>query len=377
MTLMSSDSRFALNAVCPYFTMFPLEYPMRALRFARLRGFKRPLICDPYCGRGTTIFAARLRGLPAYGVDIAPVAVAIARAKLAVTDTEEVMNLVEDLLDECRAVTVPAGEFWDLAFHESTLAMLCRIRHALFKRRSSGAASMLRAIMLGGLHGPRAKTEEGASYFSNQMPRTFSAKPAYAVKYWRRKRLYPQPIDVCAVIRKRLTRAFNSHLPLPSTAPADVKCADSRLASAFERIDGRITHVVTSPPYYGLRTYSQDQWLREWFLGGPSYVDYDVDPGLNHGSPELFSRSLAHVWNNVGDNAASRIQLYIRFGGIRSRKTSADEILRDSLQYSRHPWRIITRRPAATAASGKRQALQMLATHGPVEESDYVVGLAY
>ena len=28
---MSADSRYALNAICPYFTMFPLEYPMRVL----------------------------------------------------------------------------------------------------------------------------------------------------------------------------------------------------------------------------------------------------------------------------------------------------------------------------------------------------------
>lgn len=374
--LMSADSRFALNAVCPYFTMFPLEYPMRALRPARVRKLKEPLICDPYCGRGTTIFAARLRGLPVYGVDVAPVAVAIARAKLAVTGTEEVMDLVDELLSECRTVAIPTGAFWGLAFHEETLKVLCRIRRALFSRRTSAPASMLRAIMLGGLHGPRAKTEEGASYFSNQMPRTFSAKPAYAVKFWRRKKLDPQAIDVRAVIRKRLTRALKFHLPLPNTAPADVKCADSRFARAFDRVDGQITHVVTSPPYYGLRTYSQDQWLREWFLGGPSYVDYAAEPGLDHGSPELFARSLARVWDNVGKNAADDIQLYIRFGGIRSRSTSAEDILRDSLSYSTHPWRIITRRAAATAEHGKRQALQMLATDGPIEESDYVVGLA-
>ena len=48
--LMSYEPRYALNAICPYFTMFPLEYPMRAFASAaiailqiadRLRSFLR------------------------------------------------------------------------------------------------------------------------------------------------------------------------------------------------------------------------------------------------------------------------------------------------------------------------------------------------
>ena len=34
--------------------------------------------------------------------------------------------------------------------------------------------------------------------------------------------------------------------------------------------------IVTSPPYYGLRTYVSDQWLRNWFLGGADRVDYSL-----------------------------------------------------------------------------------------------------
>ena len=372
---MSSDRRYALNAICPYFTMFPLEYPMRVLAPARLRTFKKPVVCDPYCGRGTTVFAARLRGIRAYGMDVAPVAVAIARAKLSATNAHDVMSLVVELLVECPIAPIPTGIFWNLAFHEETLAVICRIRRALLNRRSSDPVAMLRAVMLGAMHGPQPKTKEQGSYFSNQMPRTFSAKPDYAVRYWKRMRMRPQRIDVRAVVRKRLERVLAHHLAPALTTPVDIKCSDSRFAGAYNRLDHKITHVVTSPPYYGLRTYSQDQWLREWFLGGSESVDYSVQPGLNHGSAELFAKSLARVWNNVANHASERIQLYIRFGGIRSRRTSAEAILRTSLEHSKYQWRIITRRAAATAEHGKRQAVQMTATNDPIEESDYVVGL--
>ena len=40
---------------------------------------------DPFCGRGTTNFAARLKGLPTIGFDSNPVAVAIAQGKLVDT----------------------------------------------------------------------------------------------------------------------------------------------------------------------------------------------------------------------------------------------------------------------------------------------------
>lgn len=372
---MSADPRYALNAVCPYFTMFPLEYPMRALPREQLRTYRSPLLCDPYCGRGTSLFAARMRKIRAYGIDVAPVAVAIAQAKLATTTTEAVLNLFDAIMEEQPSARVPPGLFWDWCYERETLDELCRVRQGLLRRRSA-AAAMLRAVMLGGLHGPRAKTKDGAAYFSNQMPRTFAAKPDYAVRFWRKRRREPSRVDVRAIVKRRTERAIHEEMPPARTEPADVQCADSRQCGAFARIDGKITHVITSPPYYGLRTYSQDQWLREWFLGGPSYVDYGTGPGLDHGSPEAFAKSLAQVWDNVGRHAAERIRLHVRFGGIRSRNTSAEDILRQSFEESEYDWRILTKHPAATANGGKRQALQMQTAHDPVEEHDYVVRLA-
>ena len=45
-----------LNSVCPYFTMFPLTFPYKVLINAK----RTDIVCDQFCGRGTTNFAARL-----------------------------------------------------------------------------------------------------------------------------------------------------------------------------------------------------------------------------------------------------------------------------------------------------------------------------
>ena len=69
----------ALNAVCPYYTMFPLDFPLGVLT---RRSRPKQWVLDPFCGRGTTAFAARLLGLPSIGLDSNPLAAALAAAKL-------------------------------------------------------------------------------------------------------------------------------------------------------------------------------------------------------------------------------------------------------------------------------------------------------
>src|SRR5688572_12086939 len=163
----------SLNAVCPYFTMFPLDFPLAVLkRFRR----KRIRVFDPFCGRGTTIFAARIRGKECYGFDSSPIATAIARAKLAESSAEDVISLAESLLLDDSRVTVPKGEFWKWAFAPETLRQICILRKRLMHLRSE-TADVLRAVCLGALHGPLTKAVETRSYFSNQMPRTFASKP--------------------------------------------------------------------------------------------------------------------------------------------------------------------------------------------------------
>ena len=99
----------ALNGICPYYTMFPLSFPLRQLKNAR-RG---DWVIDPFCGRGSTNYAARLYGLPSMGVDVNPVAAAIAQAKGVSATPQEVISVCERILvsgEEPKSV--PEGQFW-------------------------------------------------------------------------------------------------------------------------------------------------------------------------------------------------------------------------------------------------------------------------
>ena len=360
----------ALNAICPYFTMFPLEYPLGVLKQYRKAN---PVVMDPFCGRGTTLFAARKLGLAVRGIDSSPIAVAIARAKLAVVDTVNVLELAKRYMEEHARVAVPDNCFFRAAFHPSVLVNVCAIREGLLRvRRETDTTVILRAAMLGCLHGPTGKTPERRSYFSNQMPRTFSSKPDYSVRYWMEKQLVAPEVDVIKVLERKLRRLDSPQL-LQTGVLTDARRGDSRVAASLPPAFRDFSVVVTSPPYYGMRTYVEDQWLRNWFLGGADHVIYGKSTQLQHAGFESFAVSLGKVWKNMARTTAEDLDMHIRFGIIPSAKVDAKALVRASLEDSGVQWAEVSVRSAKTAASGKRQADHMAAGSAAAIEYDFHV----
>ena len=257
--------------------MFPLDFPLNILK---RRARRRDYVLDPFCGRGTTNFAARLLGLNSLGVDSSPVATAITASKLVETTVDNILAEARAILAGREACQIPKGEFWQWAYHPTVLNALCQFREAFLKECSSTRLA-LRGIVLGALHGPKQKTV--ASYFSNQCPRTYAPKPAYATRYWQSRGMLPDPADVLAVIERRAKRYYKTVFTMKGV----VRLADSRVAEALQpqTPGSRFNWVITSPPYYGMRTYTPDQWLRNWFVGGPDLVDYTNRDQIIHSSP--------------------------------------------------------------------------------------------
>jgi hypothetical protein len=363
----SENFATALNAICPYYTMFPIEFPLRVLSGKARRG---QWVADPFCGRGTTNFAARLLGLPSVGVDSSSVAIALAKAKLARARVSDVVRAARAILAEVpNHVGAPEGDFWQLAYERSVLRKLCWLRRELIRDCTSDARIILRAIVLGALHGPR--TKEALSHLSNQCPRTYAPKPDYAVKFWRRHRLTPPALDVLGLIRTRARRYLTGQ---PASVRSQIELGDSRETTLW---DGkRIRWIITSPPYYGMRTYVPDQWLRNWFMGGPAEVEYSPPADeLSHESPNQFAKGLRKVWRGLVPHCHPDAKLVIRFGGIRDRDLDTVELLKSSIRDS--GWGLTTIVPAGSADSGKRQSKQFLKNDTkPKAEHDYYAVLA-
>lgn len=345
-------SNHALNAVCPYFTMYPLAFPLRALRE---HGAEGDWVIDPFCGRGTTNFAARLRRMPSVGIDSSPVAAALAEAKLASAAPGSVVASARAILKAAQEpLSLPAGEFWKLAYHEDTLVQLCQLRDALIAECSSPTRVLLRAIILGALHGPSPKGTP--SYLSNQSPRTFAPKPHYAVKFWTARRMRPVKVDVLSIIRVRAERYLAETLP---KVDGRVLLGDSRVADTFADLP-QARFVVTSPPYFGMRTYLPDQWLRLWFLGGPAHVEYRQPKGqLQHSGADHFAAELRLVWRNILHHTTRDARLIIRYGGIHDRDAEPMDVLKQSMADS--GWKMKTAKAVPDSDTGRRQVRQFQA----------------
>lgn len=340
-------ARTALNGICPYFTMFPLRFPLSILQ---KHTFSHETVLDPFCGRGTTNFAAKLLGLRSLGVDSSRVAVAITAAKLVHVRLSEILCEARRILLGTEPDEIPNGEFWQWAYDSRVLFELCKFRTALLADCLSPARVALRGIILGALHGPCQKTFQ--SYFSNQTPRTYAPKPNYAIRYWRKHNLLPMKVDVLKIIEHKAHRYYLTSQP----GYGEVRLQDSREADALlPANDGQFFDwVITSPPYYGMRTYIPDQWLRGWFLGGSDRVDYGNQRQVVHSSPDDFATDLRVVWGNSAQACHPGATMVVRFGGIRDRRADPLDVIRFSLKESQ--WRLRMIHGAGSALDGKRQA---------------------
>lgn len=344
-----------LNAICPYLTMFPLEFPYRQL----LRADKKDWVFDPFCGRGTTIYAARLLGLPSVGVDGNPVAAAVAAAKLIDVDAKKISKLCRSILaSRSEPYDVPSGDFWSRCYHPETLEEICKLRESLEKDCSTPARIALRALVLGILHGPRNEGEP--TYLSNQMPRTYATKPSAAVKFWKRNRMRPARVEALDAVSRRAEFTFKQ---LPPVTDGSVVLGDSRHLNG-ELPKRKFRWVITSPPYYGMRTYVPDQWLRNWFMGGEPEVVYSNTNQLNHHPESEFMSQLSTVWKEVAKKCSPGARLIARFGALPCLRRDPGAILKQTLNDSGANWRILTIQDAGHSTVGKRQAEQFKHTPG-------------
>jgi len=297
------------------------------------------------------------------GIDTNPVAYAVGQAKLALASAEQVTSLCEELLSDRQATDRPTGEFWQLCYNDRTLEEICRVRDGL-RGLTDDAAIILRALLMGILHGPRVKGSP--TYLSNQMPRTYATKPDPAVRFWKRERFRPKRVDVLDAVSRRASHVLAC---LPERTAGAVQLDDAR--QALRRTRRRFSWVITSPPYYGMRTYLPDQWLRGWFLGGPDLVAYEVPEGqIATGPRELFVSDLAEVWSVVADRCLPGAHLAVRFGALPSIAQDPKALIRESLSLSRADWRIRATNPAGRPPGGARQARQFSDVGTYVEEVD-------
>lgn len=291
--------------------MFPESFAEQWIRALSKPG---DVVLDPFCGRGTTAFQALLMRRRAVAVDVNDVAFCLTRAKSAppkLANLVDRLNQLESGFDgrRWRRVTETLPQFFGYAFAPRTLQQLTYLRACLNWKRTS-EDSMIAALVLGSLHG---EADKSSSYLSNQMPRTISTKPAYSIRFWTKRQLKAPERDVFALLRQRA--AFRYETPPPRGNALILHADMRRLPDLLSRFQRPIKLVVTSPPYFDVTNFEEDQWLRLWFLGGPPVPCRNrLSRDDRYSNAPKYWSFIADMWRSLGQVVAPKGHVVVRIG---------------------------------------------------------------
>lgn len=315
--------RHRFHSICPYFAMFPEAFVEKHLAASRFKG----VVFDPFCGRGTTVFEALLNGRVAAGCDLHPVAVCIAGAKCDPPGQDAILARLEELeaslsVPPAPILTEEMADFFAACFHPSTYEEV-RFLRAHLDWQNDRTDRFIAALCLGSLHG---ESHRSPSYFSNRMPRTISTKPAYSVRWWDKHGYVAPRRDVFGILRDMVDFRFRT--PPPESQGEVVKSDARKAGMAFPHLKGKVTDIITSPPYLDTTNYREDQWLRLWFLGEDPKSTQARDDG-RHYNKELYWNFLKEAWAGVAPLLAPKARIVVRIGG---RKLSKEEMFTSLLE---------------------------------------------
>jgi len=367
--------RNRLHALCPYFAMFPESFVEEHVRAFTREG---DYVFDPFSGRGTTVLQSLLMRRQAIATDVNPVGYCLSAAKAQVPRPESVLGEIDKLevryhdcdkrglIEQRRRLPV----FFGRAFHYATLEQLLFLRGVLDWRRDQ-TQRFVAAMILGILHG---EMDTSVRYLSNQMPRTISPKPAYSLRYWRQRNLWPRKKDVFARLRAESKLRLSGELP---ALRGLVRLADARqAASQFPTLRGRVACLITSPPYFDVTDCGEDQWLRLWFLGNdpkPTYRKISRDD--RYEQKDRYWSFLSEVWIGIADLMRRDAVLVCRMGGARMNQVEITSGLTNSLTQAFPSARLITE-PKRTPLTNRQTPAFRPGSSGCRFEVDHLFRLA-
>ncbi len=237
-----------MHRICAYQGSFPPQLPAYFLE-----GRPPGIFLDPFCGRGTALLEASIRGWTVAGNDLMSVARALSAVKVRCAPRETVLAEIAALDLSAPAPELP--ERFAPFYHPSTWAQLWCLREA---RRSPE----LTALALGRMHG------HSPGFFSGFTFNVVSLQPERAAALQAKHGTSAPPRDVKSIL-VQAARRF-----IPETGLEGEGIIINRDARDLAMPLASVDLVITSPPFFDVIDYEDANWLRRWFLGddGPSII---------------------------------------------------------------------------------------------------------
>lgn len=274
--------------------------PQVAERIIGKYAVKSSMLLDPYCGTGTSLVEANIKGINSIGTDINPLALLIARAKTASVNVQVLDLFLKDFnnymfthifnIDTITTV-IPEINNIDFWFNKSVQLKLAVIKDFIDKIEDDVVADFFRVAF--------SETVRESSYTRNSEFKLFRISKDKMQKF--------NP-DVFGLMQSKLARnhrGLKSYGEVKTNATSSVFAIDSTKEIATIQ-DESVDIVVTSPPYGDSRTtvaYGQFSRLANEWLGVPNanQVDNSLMGGRKLKEKSSFnSLTLNTVINQIG-----------------------------------------------------------------------------
>ena len=285
----------------PYYAMFPVSFAKKVVETMSPKG---GAVIDPFCGRGTAPFVALASGRSSLGVDVNPVAWIFSQVKTSPEpNPENLLNRLDDLRTAVRSCDKkPENEFQKSAWSEDVLGFLNSARRILNWREDISDRTLM-AFILVNLHG---RASDG---ISNQMQKSRAMGPDYAIRWWKDRGMSPPDVDPYEYFCNRIGWRYR-HGIVDERKEAQIILGDSA-AVLKDHQEKKFDLLFTSPPYFGITDYRQDNWIRLWMLRqGDALPDWKRDKATVR--KDLYPQMLENVFSEASRVLKPRGTVWIR-----------------------------------------------------------------
>lgn len=241
--------------------IFP--YPARLLRqIPRMLLSSRQItsgvdyVIDPFCGSGTVLLEAQIRGIPAVGIDQNPVAALVSRAKTTHIDRTEMqacLSKTSRTAKKSRSYNLPA-DFLSRWYSPATLSALSRLAAAVKQAEDPRHKDFLSLVLI--------LTARSVSIADPRIPVPVRKRPDN-VREFRSSDVWSTWENIGEKIMTKIGRLAPGYF-----AKAYVAHGDARTSEAWSSpLLGRRSLILTSPPYGAAQKYIRSTSLDAGWLG--------------------------------------------------------------------------------------------------------------
>lgn len=267
-----------------------------------LRKFSPRVVCDPFCGSGTTLVEANVLGIDAIGYDISPFNCLLSRVKTSRYDIDRAGTEIFDILQRVSLQARPS------LFQEAPPAFHATVSDYL---RKWYAPESLRELLLylslipdyehrdllSVILSRAARSARLAAHFDLDFPKKPVTEPYYCHKHKRTCLPTENALQFLERYSVDTLQRLREFAFIHTEARIEVFCADSRTASIPE-----IDACITSPPYVGLIDYHEQHRYAYELLGLEGREDLEIgaaSKGRTLSAKRQYIEQIGEVFANV------------------------------------------------------------------------------